>query len=358
MKSLSILSIALAGLFFTSCKNHQEEGTTALPVISDSLIKTLPVAPVILSNESSAIKLNGKVEADESKLANVFALASGKIENVNVELGDYVEKGKVLAVLKSAEVASASSDIAMTKENVEMAKKSLQTTKDLYDSRLTSEQDYVNAKITYNKALADLNRAEQIASITGGSSSTYTITAPISGFIIAKNITGNSAVRADNSTALFSIADISKVWVTANAYEADMNSIHLNDSVIINTLASPGKDYYGTVNKIYNVLDPATRTMKVRINMNNSNNELKPEMFATVKINEKTDNKSLAVPSAAIVLDNSKNYVVIKEGSKLSVREITLIKRQGDTVYITGLNAGEQVVTASQVFLYQALTSN
>jgi cobalt-zinc-cadmium efflux system membrane fusion protein len=137
-----------------------------------------------------------------------------------------------------------------------------------------------------------------------------------------------------------------------------MNSIHLNDSVIINTLASPGKDYYGTVNKIYNVLDPATRTMKVRINMNNSNNELKPEMFATVKINEKTDNKSLAVPSAAIVLDNSKNYVVIKEGSKLSVREITLIKRQGDTAYITGLNAGEQVVTASQVFLYQALTSN
>jgi cobalt-zinc-cadmium efflux system membrane fusion protein len=136
-----------------------------------------------------------------------------------------------------------------------------------------------------------------------------------------------------------------------------MNSVHLGDSVIINTLASPGKNYYGTVNKIYNVLDPATRTMKVRIDMNNRNYELKPEMFATVRISEKTNTKKLAIPSSAIVLDNSRNYVVIKKGNKLEVREITLIKRQEETAYITGLTEGESVVINSQVFLYQALTT-
>lgn len=356
MKRITILSIAITGLFIVSCK-HEEGETTKAPVISDSLLRTLPTAPVVATEENLAVKLNGKIEADENKLANVFALASGKIENLNVELGDYVSKGKVLAVLKSAEVATASNDIEMARANVEMAKKNLQTTRDLFESKLTSEQDYVNAQISYSKAQTDLNRATQIASITGGTSATYTLTSPISGFVIAKNITNNSAVRADNNTALFTIADISKVWVTANAYEADMNSVHLGDSVIINTLASPGKNYYGTVNKIYNVLDPATRTMKVRIDMNNSNYELKPEMFATVKINEKVNNKTLAIPSAAIVLDNSKNYVIVKEGNKLTVHEITLIKRQDDTAYITGLNEGEQVVTASQVFLYQALTT-
>lgn len=356
MKHITIFYTLIIAALFSACK-QQEEPIAANAAISDSLIRTLQTAPVVISNESAAIKLNGKVEADESKLAKVYALASGKLQSVNVELGDYVQKGKVLAVLKSAEVATSSNDVALAAQNLEMAKKGLQTSKDLYDSKLTSEQDYINAKITYNKSLADLNRAQQVASITGGSSATYTITAPISGFIIEKNITPNSAVRADNNTELFSIADISKVWVTANAYEADMNSIHMGDSVIINTLASPGKDYYGTVNKIYNVLDPATRTMKVRIDMNNSNYELKPEMFATVKISEQGNNKSLAIPSAAIVMDNSRNYVVVRNGDKLAVKEITLVKRVDNTAFITGLAAGEQVVTNSQVFIYQALTS-
>src|SRR4029077_12419286 len=105
------------------------------------------------------------------------------------------------------------------------------------------------------------------------------------------------------------------------------------------------------------VLDPATRTMKVRISMNNSGNELKPEMFATVKVNGKPTGKALTIPSQAIVMDNSKNYVVVKAANKLAVSEINLIKRIDNKAYITGLSAGDQVVTNSQVFLYEALNS-
>ncbi|MGZ3845927.1 MAG: efflux RND transporter periplasmic adaptor subunit, partial [Flavisolibacter sp.] len=200
-------------------------------------------------------------------------------------------------------------------------------------------------------------KAKQVASITGGQNSSYVITAPITGYVIEKTITNNSAVRSDNSADLFAIADLSKVWVMANVYEADINNIHLGDSVRVNTLASPDKNYVGTVDKIHNVLDPATRTMQVRISMNNATGELKPEMFATVTLSAKSSGKLLSIPSHAIVMDDSRNFVIVKKGNKLDVKEINLVKRLEDEAYILGLSEGDSVVTSSQVFLYQALTT-
>jgi len=104
------------------------------------------------------------------------------------------------------------------------------------------------------------------------------------------------------------------------------------------------------------VLDPATRTMKVRISMPNPNNELMPEMFVTVKVNGQPASGMFTIPSQAIVLDNSKNYVVVKDATGLHIKEIQLIKRADPKAYIQGLKAGDQVVTNSQVFIYQALS--
>lgn len=339
-----------------SCKTKQTVTITS-PVIADSLIKNLQTAPAVWENEHGLIKLNGKIQADESRQAKVFALVSGRIQSVHVELGDYVKKGQVLADLKSVEVAGMSNDVNLAESNVELARKSLETTTDLYKGSLATEQDYINAKITYNKALSELNRTRQVASITGGRNATYTVRAPISGFIIDKNVTASLEVRQDNSTALFAIADLSRVWIMANVYEADMNSIHIGDAVIVNTLANPGKDYLGRIDKIYNVLDPATRTMKVRISMDNPRYELKPEMFASIKVSPGEGGKLMAIPAQAIVMDNSRNYVVLRKNNKLSVREINLIKRIDDRAYITGLAEGDEVVTGSEVFLYQALTN-
>jgi cobalt-zinc-cadmium efflux system membrane fusion protein len=313
---------------------------------------------VVSEGEDGFIKLNGKVEPNEAKQAKVFALVSGKIQSVNAELGDYVKKGQVLAVLKSTEVAGISNDLSSAESNVTMTKKALETSKEMYDAKLATEQDYLNAKITYDKAVSELNRASQVAAITGGKSSSYTITSPISGFIIEKNITNNSEVRTDNNNDLFAIADLSNVWIMANVYEADLSSIHIGDPVKVNTLANPEKDYLGKIDKIYNMLDPVTRTMKVRITMDNPGNELKPEMFATIKVNGKASGKELTIPSRAIVMDNSKNYVVIRKDNKMEVREINLIKRVDSKAYISGLSLGDEVVVTSQLFLYEALSAN
>lgn len=353
--SVSILFIIISGF---SCADKKQEVADALPVISDSIIENVQTAAAVMEADSNEIKLNGRIDADETKTARVYALVSGKIQTVKAGLGDYVRKGQVLAVLKSTEVANIANDLSLAESNVEMTHKNLQTTRDLYEGKLATEQDYINAKIGYNKALSDLNRSRQVSSITGGSNATYTIKAPISGYIIEKNITGNSEVRQDNNSNLFTIADLSYVWITANVYEADIMNIHLGDAVIANTLASPDKNYVGKIDKIYDVIDPATRTMQIRISMRNENNELKPEMFATVKVNTHSVGKILTVPAEALVMDNSQYYVVVKKTGKLQVRKITLIKRNENKAYIKGLSAGDEVVTSSQVFVYQALTSN
>jgi cobalt-zinc-cadmium efflux system membrane fusion protein len=357
VKSLNKFWLLIPLALASSCGSKHTEPPKDSAVISDSLVKNAETALVTSEDETDVIKLNGKVEPDETKLAKVYALVSGKILSVNVELGDYVTKGRVLAVLNSTEVAGLSNDLALAEGNLALAKKSLQTTKDLYEGKLATQQDYISAQISYNRAQSELNRAREVIAIAGGQNATYTLTAPISGYVIEKNITSNSAVRADNSSDLFAIADLSKVWVTANVYESDMTAINLGDHVVINTLAQPDKDYDGRIDKIYNVLDPTTRTMKVRVTMDNTNGELKPEMFATVKVHQRPTGKTLAIPSKAILMDNSRNYVVVRNGNKLEVREINLIKRTDDKAYIaSGLNLGDQVVTSGQVFFYQALT--
>ncbi|HEY1201252.1 MAG TPA: efflux RND transporter periplasmic adaptor subunit [Niastella sp.] len=322
----------------------------------DSIMQTLQTAPVTMENAAESFKLNGKIQANEDHQAKVYALASGKIRSVNVALGDKVKQGQTLAVLQSMEVAGNSNDLSLAEANVAMTKKNLESTKDLYEGNLATSREYTTAQVDYNKALSELNRAKQVLAITGGKNAVYELKAPLTGYVIERNISGNSEVRQDNNNSLFTVADLSTVWAIANVYETDINRIHLGDTVRVNTLANPNAPFFGTIDKIYNVLDPANRTMKVRISMPNPNNELMPEMFVTVKVFGKSADNMLTIPSQAIVLDNSKNYVVVKDTKGLHIKEVQVIKRVDDKAYVQGLLEGEQVVTNSQVFIYQALS--
>jgi len=356
MKPFNIYIVPVAfACVLTACGAHKTEAPKDDAAISDSLYKNVPTAPATFEQPSESIKLNGKIEPNESKEAKVYALASGKIKTVHVELGDYVKQGQVLAVLQSSEVAGITNDVAIAESSVDLAKKNVETQKQLFESNLATQQDYLTAQIEYKKALSEQNRAKSVASITGGSSSSYTLTAPISGYVIEKNISNNSEVRQDNNTNLFTVADLSTVWIIANVYEADISNIRLGDEVRVTTLANPEKDYIGKIDKVYNVLDPANRTMKVRISMPNADNELKPEMFATIKVSTKPSASVLSIPASAIVMDNSKQYVVVKKPSGLEIREIKLLRRIDDKAFISGLQAGDLVVTSSQVFIYDAL---
>lgn len=353
---------AYVSLFFilaiaASCETHTVIAEKDDKAVPDSVVNAAQTAPAEMADMAESVKLNGKVIPNESKQAKVYALVSGKIKSLSVELGDLVKQGQTLAILQSTEVAGVANDLSLAQSNVDITKKNLESTEELYKSNLATERDLTSAKLEFNKATSEFNRATQVSSITGGNNATYVLKAPITGNVIEKNITNNSEVRSDNSASLFTVADLSTVWVIASVYESDINQIHIGDNVIVNTLSDPEKNYQGKIDKIYDVLDPASRTMKVRISMNNPHNELKPEMFATVNVKGKSEGKMLAIPSRAVVMDDSKQYVVVKKDKQLAIKPIQVIKRIGEKTFVTGLNEGDLVVINSQVFLYEALNS-
>ncbi len=359
MNTFKIHLFILGGLaILSSCREQTIVNSKDDNSIPDSIINKTETAPVEMDDIVETIKLNGKIIPNEGKQAKVYSLVSGKIKSVAVELGDYVKQGQLLAVIQSSEVAGVANDLSMANSNVEITKKNLESTEALYKSNLATEKDLTQARIEFNKATSELNRATQVSSITGGNNGTYLLKAPINGIVIEKTITNNSEVRPDNNASLFSVADLSNVWVIASVYESDINKIHIGDNVVVNTLSNPEKNYAGKIDKIYDVLDPASRTMKVRISMNNLHNELKPEMFATITVKGKSEGRILSIPSRAVVLDDSKQYVIVKKDKQqLIIRPIQLIKRIGDKSFVAGLNEGDLVVTNSQVFLYEALNS-
>ncbi|MFN8243760.1 MAG: efflux RND transporter periplasmic adaptor subunit [Ferruginibacter sp.] len=358
MKNIIFYSVCTTLLLnLAACEKKEQSAPKANVAIADSIIRNLKTAKATLSDAPEDIRLNGVVSPDESRQVKVYALVSGKINNLSVELGDYVKKGQQLAVLQSTEAAGAANDLSLAESNVAIAKKSMESTKDLFKTNLATERDYISTELEYNKALSELNRARQVAAITGGKGPYHSITAPISGYIIDKQVTANSQVRADNSSNLFTIADLSKVWIMANVYESDIPAMKVGVEVKVTTLANPNEVHTGRIDKVYNVLDPATRTMKVRISMDNPQLELKPEMFATVMVHTLPGNKMLSIPAAALVMENSSHYVILKQGNQLSVKEVKLIRRAGDTAYVEGIAANDEVVINNEVFLYQALTA-
>lgn len=358
MKYLIIIPGLIAGqLILSSCNSSKETHLAKEQSgIPDSLIQKVETALVRMESVSDEIKLNGKVVPNEGRQSKVYALVSGKITNATKELGDYVQKGQTLAVLHSAEVTSMTHDITLAESNIAIAKKDLESVEDLYKGDLATEKEVVHARFEYNKAVAELKKAKQISAITGGKSSSYVLKAPISGFIVEKNITNNSEVRQDNDTPLFTIADLSQVWIMAQVYERDINNIHLGDEVHVNTLSNPEKEYTGKIDKLYNVLNPSTRTMQVRISMSNTSYELKPEMFATIKVKAKTPFTMLSVPYKAILFEDGHLFVVVKKDNRtLERRAIQMVKKVGDSAFVEGLEEREQVVTQAPLFLFEAL---
>lgn len=354
-------------LFFSvaGCDSKQETpaaSTQGKYVLPDSVAKRIDIEPVINSRMVQSINLTGKVGFDEDHVVKIFPMVSGIAQDVKVILGDFVHAGQPLAVLRSSEMAGYSTDLITAQTNVKVAKEGLDAAANMYKSGLLSSKDYLTAQSTYEQARALLLKAERIVSLNGGSTSgAMTIKAPISGFIVEKNLTNNMAVRPDNTSNLFTISDLKDVWITANVYESNIPNVKTGDSVSVTTISYPDKKFYGKIDKVMNVLDPTNKVMKVRIVLPNPAYLLKPEMFANVTVLSKADGagKMLSVPGKALIFDNSQYYVLIyKSNSEISIRPVIVGSTAGDITYIqAGVQEGEKVIASDALLIYQQLNS-
>ena len=348
---------------FSSCKDKTEKKEVAVDIISDSVVKNMTIGIAKTTQVRSEIKLTGKITADQSKQVDVYALVGGTVKEVHAELGDYVQKDQVLAIIHSGDAADYGRQYVEASSTYEEAKKAKEIAEDMYASKLISSGDYLQAKQEFNKADAGLTKAKEMQKIYSTSSSNpsdYIVKAPIAGFITDKKINKDMQIRPDNGDNIFTVSQLIDVWMMANVYETDINKVKEKDTVSVTTIAYPDTVYKATIDKVYNILDPQSRVMKIRVRLNNPNYLLKPDMYGNVVVNYAERKKMLTISSSALVFDNSSNYVLIYKGDKnFIVQKVNIYKTIGPKTYIKeGLKENDKIVTSNQLLIYNALTNN
>jgi cobalt-zinc-cadmium efflux system membrane fusion protein len=348
--------------FLQSCNSNAEKKPDEKQgyVISDSLFNTLAIDTVQTCQLVNAVTLTGQVDFNQDHVIKIYPLISGNIEDINVVLGDYVQQGQVLGVIKSAEMAGYSNDLTSAETNLNVAEKNLAKTKDMYKSGLASITDSISAEVAFQQAKSELERTQRVLTLNGGSTSgEYILKAPISGFIVEKAVNNGSNIRADNGADLFTISDLKNVWVWANVYESNISDIHMGSNVSVTTISYPDKVFIGTVDKIMNVLDPTNKVMKVRVALDNPGYLLKPQMFASVTVTNKEDKEALCILSAALIFDHSQYYVLKYNGkSDIQITPVQVINTVGNKTYISaGVQAKDKLIGSQTIFIYDALNS-
>ncbi len=354
-------SVIISLIIFSGCSSDAKKvAEKPKYIISDSLLKTIQIDSVMNCPVVNSLTLTGKVSFNEEKVARIFPMVSGNISGIKVQLGDHVNKGQQLGIIRSSEMAGYGNDLVTSKTNVLIAKKNMDAAEDMYKGGLMSEKDYITAQQMYKQSESQLNRSKEVLQINGGSTQgEFIIHAPISGFIVEKQINNNMAIRNDNNNSLFTISDLKQVWVLANVYESNISQVHLGDDAEVTTLSYPGRIFKGKIDQILNVLDPTNKVMKIRVVLSNPDYALKPEMFASVKVASKSNSDGLCVPKSALIFDQSQYFVLIyKSPSDVKVMPVKVISSNGDKSYISGdVHQGNKIISSNTVLIYQALNS-
>ncbi len=355
---VTIVFLGLTALF--SCKKKEQSGKPKYEpfVLSDTMLRRCEFTIVEKDTVKSELNLFGKIQADNSKMAHVDPVVGGSVVRINVELGDYVRQGQVLAVVQSGEVAEFQKERLNALNDVSLAEKNLSVAKDLFEGKLNSEKDVIVAEKDLEKARAELNRINEVYKIynlKGGS--IYNVTAPISGFIVYKNINQNETLRADKSEQIFSIAEINEVWALANVNESDISKIKMGLAADVKTISFPDDIYHGKIDKIFNAIDPETKAMKVLVKIPNPQLKLKPEMNAKVTLHMKLHTQKIAIPSSSVIFDNNKNWVMITNAkNEVETRQIEVDHQYKDIMYISsGLSVGDKIISKNGLYIYDAV---
>ncbi|MFI5151273.1 MAG: efflux RND transporter periplasmic adaptor subunit [Bacteroidia bacterium] len=367
-KSINLsIRIALSALtlFLNACHKPTpaEAPASTKIVLTAELNRQIRLDTSRLSNVNSDITLFAKISADQDQLSNIYPLSSGIVLKVDAMLGDYVKEGQVLATLRSSDVNDFQNQYNQAVNTLHLARKNAYVAEELFKTHVYSERDVLSAKSDLKKAESDSARVRQLFTIYGAKVDNqvpeYKVTSPIEGYVIAKNISPNMAVRTDNGTNLFTVSPLKTVWVLADVYESDLSKIQTGQVVNVVTVAYPDTVFKGTVQQISSIIDPATKTLKVRIILDNKKGQLKPEMFAHVKIHYVESKQLVHIPSEAVVFEGSKHFVMVYHArDNIETREVQIYKESDGTTYISsGIKEGETVVSKYASLVYSAFNS-
>jgi cobalt-zinc-cadmium efflux system membrane fusion protein len=356
---LAVLFTAL--LVGLGCSKDAPVAASKTPVMVDpdlfstdhpELFKTATAERRALPTELTA---NGTVTPDVTRTIHLTSLGGGRVVELKVKLGDFVKKGQTLLVISSPDLAAAMSDYQKAVADEVLSRKALERAKMLYDHGAIAAKELETAQDLEDKARVDVTTAEQHVRVLGADpahpSPLIDLRAPVAGTIVEQNVAGFEGVKSlDNTPNLFTIADLNEVWVVCDVFENDLGEVHLGDSAEIRLNAFGDRPFRGTVADISRVLDPSTRSAKVRIVLANGDGALRPGMFAVARFRSRKMTERVVVPATAIMRLHDKDWVFRKEGGNF--RRVVV---QADGLAPDGMQEIREGVKVGDVVVAKAL---
>ncbi len=335
-------------------KDEHSEAESELTLTSEEAaragIKVEEVKPQALGE---TLTVTATIRPDADRLAHVAARIEGRITSVPAKLGDKVRAGQTLATLDSVAVGEAHAAFNEAQAELGIAEADFKRAESLNAEEIIPRKDYLRAKADRDKAAASLRAAADRLRLLGGSPSAsgaavsaFAVTAPFAGTVIEKKATLGEL--ASPSEPLFSVADLSRVWIQADLPESALAKVRIGANAKVTVPACPNEVFAGRVGHIGASLDKDTRTVAARIEVANADGRLKPEMFATATIEVAGDKReAISLPDAAIVLMDGKPTVFVYRQGAYEAAQVEPGERIGGrTVLKSGLMAGDQVVTS------------
>jgi cobalt-zinc-cadmium efflux system membrane fusion protein len=358
------------GVGIIECDNCRfEVGVVKIDPTLASLIETGPVQEV---DRTRVLTLTGQIQLDRTRAVELVPTGGGRVEEVRLLLGEKVRKGDVLAVIHSADLGQAKADFLEVQAKRELAEATFNREKDLYEKKISSEADYLGALNAFKAAQASYAAAdkrlrlfdlstEQIAGIKdeqqNGEFADLILRAPQSGTIITQNISVGKIV--DTTESLYTIAELSNLWVWCDVYEADLAVLHEQFSqkrplqATVRVRAFEPEVFNGVVDFVGNMMDEHTRTVKMRVQLKNPEGKLRPGMFVDVEVAIRESGRVAAVPLSAVMSDAGKDFVFQQWKNGLWVRrDVAVGNKYGSLVeLLDGVSTGSKIVTGGAFML-------
>jgi Cu(I)/Ag(I) efflux system membrane fusion protein/cobalt-zinc-cadmium efflux system membrane fusion protein len=286
------------------------------------------------------IRTYGHITPDETRTTQINTKTNGWIEKLYIDFtGKFVVKGEPLYEIYSPELLAAQEEYLVAYQNMQRL-----TGRD-NEGLLTSARRRLE---NFDIAASEIELIEK----SGRVKKTLTVRSPFSGFVIQRNAEEGGYVKA--GTMLFRIADLSRIWVEAHIYEYEFSWVAQGQEAEMTLPYQPGKVFSGRVSYVYPYLQPKTRDVVVRLEFENPDLALKPDMYVDVRIKSSSGREGLVIPSEAVIRSGERNVVfVTRKDHKFTPRDVTLgLPVDGGKIQIlTGLAAGETVVTSGQFLL-------
>ena len=373
-KAFAFFALTLACVALSACDRTEQPPASnaaaprvqSAPAVPTDIQSRVDTVVVEYSSVKMALTLAGRVTYGEDRFSRISSPLQGRVVEVRAKLGDRVKAGDVLLMIDSPDISAAYSEFVKEASDLQYATRAYELAKDLYENKALPQKDLKQAENDLIKARAEFRRAkERLLSLRVPAAeldkplaeqkitSRFDMKSPLTGTVVERNITPGQSVNGDPAQVLFTVADLDKLQVAADLYERDLDLVKVGQVAAVTVEAYTGVSFPAVLSAVGDVVDPTTRTIKVRAMVDNETHKLKPEMFARLNIDVGDANQFIAVPREAVLEVDGKEFVyVVEAGNRYAKRVVKTATASNDQVRILeGLAPGERVVTKGAVLI-------